>query len=248
MRTFVLGDIHGGHRALTQCLERCDFSYAEDRLIFLGDATDGWSESPQVLEELLQIENFVYILGNHDNWFINWLSAGWEPYIWLSQGGESTIESYRHPEWVERRPAHLELLQSAVLCFVDDEDRLFVHGGFDRRASLDYQKKDYIIRDRQVFYSTAGVRDFKEVYIGHTPTTTVDRDYPLNFGSSDNVWRLDTGAGWHGRLSIMEVETRKFWQSDPVGDLYPDEEGRAQFHRESEPARFWRQLMSRAGH
>lgn len=235
MRTLVLGDVHGGHRALLQCFERSGFDPESDRLIFLGDAADGWSESPQVMEELLKIGNLVYILGNHDNWLMNWIAAGWEPYVWLSQGGEATIRSYRDPVWSGRRQAHLEMLQSAVLCFVDDANRLFVHGGFDRRAPLDYQKKEYLTGDRQIFYSTAGIRDFHEVFIGHTPTTAIDRYHPLNFGSSDNVWRMDTGAGWDGRLTIMEVATRKFWQSDRVSDLYPGEKGRIGLYLNQSP-------------
>ena len=46
MRTLVLADIHGGHRALLQCFERSSFEYENDQLIFLGDATDVWSQSP----------------------------------------------------------------------------------------------------------------------------------------------------------------------------------------------------------
>jgi serine/threonine protein phosphatase 1 len=41
-----------------------------------------------------------------------------------------------------------------------------------------------------------------------------------------NVWNIDTGAAFNGRLSILEVESKKFWQSDVVQNLYPDETGR----------------------
>jgi len=32
-----------------------------------------------------------------------------------------------------------------------------------------------------------------------------------------NIYNLDTGAGHTGRLSIMDVDTKEFWQSDVVG-------------------------------
>jgi serine/threonine protein phosphatase 1 len=35
-----------------------------------------------------------------------------------------------------------------------------------------------------------------------------------------NIYNLDTGAGHHGRLTIMNVITRQYWQSDPVKTLY----------------------------
>ena len=43
-RTFALGDIHGNYKALKQCLERSNFDYDNDTLIFLGDVCDGWTD------------------------------------------------------------------------------------------------------------------------------------------------------------------------------------------------------------
>ena len=54
-RTLVIGDIHGGLRALPQALERAHV-HDTDTLIFLGDYVDGWSESAQVVEYLLELE------------------------------------------------------------------------------------------------------------------------------------------------------------------------------------------------
>jgi len=64
---------------------------------------------------------------------------------------------------------------------------------------------------------------FKEIYIGHTATTAWDKDTPMQAG---NIWNLDTGAGFKGRLTIMDIDTKEFWQSDPVQELYKNEKGR----------------------
>jgi serine/threonine protein phosphatase 1 len=37
---------------------------------------------------------------------------------------------------------------------------------------------------------------------------------------------MDTGAGWSGVLTIMNIETKEFFTSDPVPVLYPGIEGR----------------------
>ena len=34
---------------------------------------------------------------------------------------------------------------------------------------------------------------------------------------------MDTGAGWHGLLSAMDIDTKEIWQSDIVKRIYPDE-------------------------
>jgi len=41
-----------------------------------------------------------------------------------------------------------------------------------------------------------------------------------------NVWNVDTGAAFYGKLTAMDIDTKKFWQSDPVQQLYPNEKGR----------------------
>ena len=51
-RKLVVGDIHGGLKALVQILERANVS-KNDTLIFLGDFVDGWSDSPAVLDFLI---------------------------------------------------------------------------------------------------------------------------------------------------------------------------------------------------
>lgn len=61
---------------------------------------------------------------------------------------------------------------------------------------------------------------FNEVYIGHTATKN---HLPHN---CLNLWNLDTGAGWHGKLTIMDIDTKEYWQSDLCEELYPDEKGR----------------------
>ena len=75
-RTIVIGDIHGGLKALIQLLEKPEVK-ENDRLIFLGDYVDGWNESAQVINfliDLSQKQQCVFIKGNHDVWCQEWLS------------------------------------------------------------------------------------------------------------------------------------------------------------------------------
>jgi serine/threonine protein phosphatase 1 len=66
---------------------------------------------------------------------------------------------------------------------------------------------------------------FKEIYIGHTPTTRINKTEPVNLA---NVWNIDTGAAFKGPISILDIDTKNYWQSDPVYKLYPNESGRNQ--------------------
>ena len=219
-RTFVIGDIHGAFLALRQCLERSGFDYSSDYLISLGDVCDGWPETRQAIDELLCIKHLTYILGNHDHWARMWMESGWQESIWLSQGGQATIDSY--PEGVPA--SHLTMMQNA-LYYVEREKSLFVHAGFDPRRPMDQQHPETLLWDRelaqQVIEASPGdsnkrLTSYDEVYIGHTP---IPFRSPLHAGG---VWMMDTGAGWSGVLSMMNLDTKEFFTSDPVPMLYPE--------------------------
>ena len=67
------------------------------------------------------------------------------------------------------------------------------------------------------------VGDFKEVFIGHTSTQFWKEDKPMN---AANIWNLDTGGGFKGKISIMDINTKEYWQSDNGDILYPEFKGR----------------------
>ncbi|WP_438887341.1 metallophosphoesterase, partial [Bacillus cereus group sp. BC311] len=82
--------------ALEQVLERAKVT-DKDKLIFLGDYVDGWSESSQVINALIELsqkQECIFIKGNHDLYCEEWLSFGHKPEMWLLNGGVATMESY----------------------------------------------------------------------------------------------------------------------------------------------------------
>ena len=64
---------------------------------------------------------------------------------------------------------------------------------------------------------------YKEIYIGHTPVTRIEQTIPVQMA---NVWNVDTGAAFKGPLTIINVDTKEFWQSEPLYKLYGKEKGR----------------------
>ncbi len=230
MKRFVVGDIHGGHKALSQCLRRSRFDPAEDLLISLGDLCDGWPEVDKVIGELLGIKNLKVVLGNHDEWALRWMNEGWAEPIWTSQGGLATIESYGRDR--ERVPeSHKNLLREAAR-FIELDNKLFVHGGINPGLDMSQQDPELLLWDRNLLsdaMETAkkkpGFRYGKwdDIFIGHTPTEIYQTLQPVH---ACNVWALDTGSGWSGKLTIMDIDSHEYWQSDLVPDLYPQLPGR----------------------
>ena len=238
MKTFVVGDIHGAYKAFMQCLGRSAFDYHKDRLVVIGDVCDGYPDVVECFDELLKVDNLVFIWGNHDKWaydFYRGITGGYAEPFWLKQGGSATFDAYAK---IGGMPAaHLEILKNAHVALEEKASgvlRLFVHGGIDPNKKLESQDPELCMWDRQLLHSAREKHnqkreDYKfgghdEIFIGHTTTQAfAQTTLPLHFC---NVWNLDTGAGWNGKLTIMNVETKEYWQSDLTPDIYGGIQGR----------------------
>jgi serine/threonine protein phosphatase 1 len=229
MKTFVLGDIHGAYKALKQCLMDCGFDYSKDHLIVLGDVCDGYPQVHLCIDELLKITHCDYIMGNHDVWALDWALKGEKDLIWTSQGGQGTLNSYNN----QRMPqAHSQFLQKAHWWFIL-ENKIFVHGGFNPQLPIQEQdaqdfvwNRDLIMmaKDMSLDNSQHKFSNYEEIFVGHTPVQNLSKTtLPQRFC---NVWDLDTGAGWGGPLTIMDIDTKKYWQSEPTSKLYEGVKGR----------------------
>ncbi|MEI6437267.1 MAG: metallophosphoesterase [Candidatus Omnitrophota bacterium] len=222
MKTFAIGDIHGAYKALLQCFKRSGFNYEKDRLIVLGDVCDGHPEVRQCIDELLKIKHCDFIIGNHDQWALDWALRGDRPKIWTSQGGDRTMASYGGGPMPQ---AHVDFLKGGQL-WLELDGRIFVHGGFYPGLPLNEQTAQTLMWDRDLLdtawkHHRARFNErfggFEDIFIGHTTTQLYGGVEPLHVC---NVWDLDTGGGHSGKLTIMDVETKKYWQSDPSYELY----------------------------
>lgn len=240
MRKFVIGDIHGGLKAIVQILEKANV-LPDDLLIFLGDYVDGWSESPEVLDFLINLNesnNCIFIKGNHDDLLLNYLKTGNYSEEWFKHGGKSTLIAYESVTR-ERKNKHIQFLENLVNYYLDDENRLFIHAGFTNVKGIDFEYfKPMFYWDRTLWECAVSLNQnltfeselypnrlklYKEIFIGHTPVTRVNKEIPTQAAC---VWNLDTGAAFKGKLSIMDIDTKEFWQSDTLPTLYPNENGR----------------------
>jgi len=214
---YVIGDIHGWYKSLMQCLERSKFNYTKDTLICLWDVVDWWPDTPYVIEELLKIKNLILIQGNHDNWAYAWFKYWTRPLIWTMQWWQATIDSYiKEPELMIK---HRWFFDKALKYYVDDQNRIFVHWWFNPNMSINDQHVDFVTWDRQLYdnrNNDFSIEPYTEAFVGHTSTWNISH-YPF---CRNNVWFMDQGGGFEGKLTIMNVETKKFWQSDVVQNLY----------------------------
>jgi serine/threonine protein phosphatase 1 len=118
-----------------------------------------------------------------------------------------------------------ETCQTAFLAalrpYYVEDGRLFIHGGFDPRKPFETQDEYDYSGSRHLPQmawrahqngETFEIPGFREAYVGHTRTQVFGRSIPFRLG---NLWMMDTGAALRcgGFLSLMDVESKEFWQS-----------------------------------
>lgn len=239
-RTLVIGDIHGGLKALLQVLERAEVR-PEDKLIFLGDYVDGWSDSANVVSYLIELSkqnSCTFLRGNHDDLTHRWLKNGEINDQWLQHGGQTSIDAYRQFS-DEQKEEHVKFYDELFNYYIDNDHRLFVHAGFTNQKGPEHEYTPTPFYWDRTLWEMALSLDpklksgdknypkrlelFDEIFIGHTPVTRIGESKPYRAG---NVTNVDTGAAFKGKLSLMDIDTNEVVQSDEVWTLYPEERGR----------------------
>jgi len=234
-----MGDIHAMYDKLMSCLQQVNFDYNNDKLIQLGDVVDRGPDSYLVVEELLQIKNLVSIKGNHDKTWWDSITLN-KPNILFNQGGRETLESYIQHCIPTRSyniedgttdffisdvtQSHIDFFNNQLNYYIDENNNCFVHGGFNRHHLIQDQEVNDLLWDRDLLQAAMGweymktkeshpfknKNNFKEIFIGHTPTTHFGYSVPLKVA---NITNLDTGCGKGDLLTIMNLETREIKQA-----------------------------------
>ncbi len=141
-KIFAIGDIHGCFNKLVSLMDKVNIDFNQDTIVFMGDYIDRGPDSFEVVEYLMHLKkkysNIVLLKGNHEEMLLNYLS-GSDRYLYLSNGGQQTIESYMdRPYNIKAGPIpsdHLDFIKSLDL-FYETEDYIFVHAGLKKRCHL----------------------------------------------------------------------------------------------------------------
>jgi serine/threonine protein phosphatase 1 len=131
-KTAVITDVHGRLEPLQRLLDRV----GDAKIICLGDMVDRGTQSSEVVAVIrtLHEAGAVVLRGNHED-----MLCADDPRLWLSNGGASTLLSYRHPLTGD---LDVGALQADVVWFRSlprvhsDAHRVYVHAGVVPNLSL----------------------------------------------------------------------------------------------------------------
>ncbi|MEM7668178.1 MAG: metallophosphoesterase [Pseudomonadota bacterium] len=226
LRIYAIGDVHGCRKQLATVHTRIradlrDRPCTDWRIVHLGDYVDRGPDIPGVIEDLVELvrDRRTYaLLGNHDQWFVDFLSdPGSEGFgAWTTYGGITTIEAYGGSveAVISGGVAGRRALRSLLLDAVPEDhlrflstlphilrfgDFVFVHAGVRPGVAIGQQSVRDMIWIREPFLSST--EDLGAVVVhGHTvvPHVVV----------RSNRIGIDTGAVHGGELSCLVLEGR----------------------------------------
>jgi len=218
MNTYAIGDVHGKFHMLVELMAKIA-PEKDDTLIFLGDYIDRGDMSFEVIEFLIKLKEkhrCVFLMGNHESMFMDYLS-GLHENDFKMNGGYKTVNNYAthgydihmHTPYLERTlpRSHIDFFQKLkMVCETDDY--IFVHAGLLPNCPLNKQPIDELLWIRYRFIMS----DYdwgRKVIFGHTPS-----DEPL---VEANKICIDTGAAYNGSLTAIKLPEEVFIQQLPRG-------------------------------
>jgi len=171
----AVGDIHGSAAQLQELL-RQRVLHSDRRVVFLGDYVDIGPDSKLVVDLLLDLRSsrpdVVFLKGNHDVAFLNYLHKGdFEPYA--AMGGIPTIRSYCgevdgniHQLMVDSVPVdHRRFMSDLVVC-LETPEYLFSHAGYRPEDPTDRSVEAMAMESHQALLHGSGRLD-KLAICGH---------------------------------------------------------------------------------
>jgi serine/threonine protein phosphatase 1 len=227
MSIYAVGDVHGQFFKLEKLIGKL-FIKEDDLLVFVGDYIDRGRHSFEVIDYLIKLKekhNCVFLKGNHEAMFMDYMSGIYED-VFLYNGGRSTIKSYRkhkfnigHYNYLERRMPreHISFFQKLKM-YHETEDYIFVHAALwpQKDLNLEKQPPEVMLWERGHFINSKF--DWgKRVIFGHTSFRK-----PLVM---DNKIGIDTGACYEevdggGYLTCVKLPEVEFIsQGATVEDL-----------------------------
>ncbi|MEX1028356.1 MAG: metallophosphoesterase family protein [Candidatus Paceibacterota bacterium] len=215
-RLIAIGDVHGHPKALRGLVELVGLR-PDDVVVMLGDYVNRGPDSRGVIEFLIELGarcQLVPLLGNHDEMMLGSRGDVNAESRWRYEGGTAVLRQYGPRNSVEDvSKSHWDFLASCQPAHETDAF-IFVHANYSWYDSVEHQPSSLLrwisIDEEKPQPHTSG----KTVILGHTPGPI--RDYGF-------CRCLDTGCGFGGRLTAMDVFTKTCWQVTEDGEAVEPE-------------------------
>jgi len=214
-RLLAIGDIHGCHIAFDTLLEHLAITPA-DAVVVLGDVIDRGPGTRQVIDRLIELQErcrLIFLMGNHEEMFLDSLTTDEIREPWMGFGGLETLISYgEHAEDTGELPAsHIAFLKTG-LDYFETESTVFVHANLEPGRPLADQSAEWL-RWAKLTKQELPLPSGRRVICGHT----AQKDGRVWVG---DAWVcIDTYAYGGEFLTALDVRSDIVCQARQTGEF-----------------------------
>lgn len=213
-RSIVIGDIHGCAKTLRSLVEEFVCLEKEDNLYLLGDYVNKGPNTKGVIDYILELKQQDYLVeclrGNHDQMMMDAWKDDRSTKAWLAKGGDATLESFDSQKLTDVPMSYYFFLATTSF-FVDLDDFILVHAGFNFEADDIYTDFDAMLEIREMQVNLAKTEGKKIVH-GHVPvelsqlTNIIKKDWTSISIDTGCVYDSPSGMGY---LTALVLETQE---------------------------------------
>ena len=215
---WVVGDIHGYYDSFVKLVSRLNLDDG-DLVISIGDMIDGGPESVGVVDFFIENDQFLAILGNHEQMLLDY---------WNKKSKFDLVSLKSDGFWASRKPldrnkklAIVEYLSNLSTEIVLEKFRI-VHAGyrdFPYSSSLDEQSDEDRLWSRDIFTVRYPFDQKRTIIVGHTiiqnfgltEDNSVWRSEVLLEDGRDSAIGIDSGiklhSGQNPRITAIELNS-----------------------------------------
>jgi len=204
---YVISDIHGCLSTFKTLFEKLNIT-TNDQLFLLGDYIDRGTDSKGVIDYILEIQQTFQIYplrGNHEEDFLTINRFNFTKLV--KQYKSKNINSLFDDE-DEVDEKYLTFLNKLPY-FIELENFILVHAGFNFKKYLPYENLDDMIWIRDFEYDTVLAKN-KTIIHGHTPYTLDEIKQKID--NKDFILPIDNGCVFnkmegYGNLLCLNLNT-----------------------------------------
>lgn len=210
IRLIAIGDIHGCYDSFKTIVEEKIKLKKTDKLILLGDYIDRGTQSKEVVDYIIKLQDQNYdviaLLGNHESLLLN---AYENPDLlskWILNGASASLKSFGIDDISKLESKYLDFFKRLKYYFAY-EDYLFVHAGFNDDIEDPFSDTYHMLWNCRENYNHKELNKMIIVH-GHCPDATSSCDQAIINGGK--IINIDTGCVYKdqygfGRLTAVDL-------------------------------------------
>ena len=215
MAVYALSALHGYLDLYKQIK---NFLQPEDKVYFLGDATDRGPQSWELAKAIYNDPQFIYLKGNHEDMLVkatlNYFGDEWYPGEWLydlfNNGGKETWNAMMNEgkDFVYKLK---DLPKEAIYINKNGKEIHLSHAGFTPGRT-----KDLLWNRKHLTDIVDNIDDNYIIVHGHTPVhyqrrdETLDRLYPEFYANGHKI-NIDMGTDNTKTCALLNLDTFKYY-------------------------------------